>query len=184
VPHTNPDSDLKSIQNILTAARFAAEQHAQQKRKGVAAEPYLNHLIEVAQLVSGALEKPDTNLVIAALLHDTVEDTDVTLEELAGQFGSDVAQLVAEVTDDKSLPKEERKRLQVVNAPKISVRAQMIKVADKISNLRAILVSPPVDWTDQRKMEYFHWAKQVVDGLTAANPMLKAEFDNTFSELP
>ena len=123
----------------------------------------------------------NTDLVIAALLHDTIEDAGVTEEELAERFGADVAHLVAEITDDKSLPKQERKRLQIVNAPKKSVRAQTIKLADKISNLRAILSSPPIEWTDQRKTEYFDWARQVVDGLSAPNPVLKAEFEKTLN---
>ena len=156
---------------------FAADKHSAQRRKGAAAEPYFNHLIEVAELVSAAHAEPDTELVIAALLHDSIEDAGVTKEELTERFGADVAGLVAEVTDDKTLPKQERKRLQIVNAPKKSVRAQAIKLADKISNLRAILSSPPVGWTEERKAEYFDWAKRVVDGLTAPNPILKAEFD-------
>jgi HD domain len=164
---------------ILSAAHFAAEKHANQKRKGKAGEPYINHLLEVAQLISNAIPEPDTNLLIAALLHDVIEDAGVTKDELAHRFGADVASLVAEVTDDKSLPKAERKRLQVENAPKKSIRAQAIKLADKISNLRAILSSPPVDWDFQRRKEYFEWAKRVVDGLTAPNPALKAEFDKT-----
>jgi guanosine-3',5'-bis(diphosphate) 3'-pyrophosphohydrolase len=163
---------------ILAAAHFAAEKHANQKRKGKAGEPYINHLLEVAQLVSAVLAKPDTNLVIAALLHDSIEDAGVTKDELALRFGLDVADLVAEVTDDKSLPKMERKRLQVQNAPKKSVRAQIIKLADKISNLRAILSSPPADWDFQRKRDYFAWAQQVVGGLAAPDPTLKAEFDS------
>jgi (p)ppGpp synthase/HD superfamily hydrolase len=174
---TKTDSTLSAIQRIMAATRFAAVNHASQRRKGDAAEPYVNHLIEVAELVSNSLTEPDTDLVIAALLHDSIEDVGVTKEEIAEIFGDDVAGLVAEVTDDKSLPKEERKRLQVVNAPKKSVRAGMIKVADKISNLRAILSSPPSGWTEQRKAEYFNWAKQVIDGLAAPNPLLKAEFD-------
>ena len=182
--NTNTESSLKAVQGVLTATRFAAEKHARQRRKGIAAEPYINHLIEVAQLVSSALMESDTDLVIAALLHDTVEDAGVTVEELTERFGSDVAGLVSEVTDDKSLPKEERKLLQAVNAPKKSPRAQTIKLADKISNLRSILSSPPADWTEQRKAEYFHWAKQVVDGLTAPNPALKTEFEKTLHELP
>jgi GTP diphosphokinase / guanosine-3',5'-bis(diphosphate) 3'-diphosphatase len=121
--------------------------------------------------------EPDTELVIAALLHDSIEDVGVSKEELAERFGSGVAGLVVEVTDDKSLPKAERKRLQVVNAPKKSARAQHIKLADKISNLRAILNSPPVDWTDQRKAEYFDWAQRVVEALGSPDPALKAEFD-------
>ncbi len=173
-------TDWKAVQPILQAASFAARKHASQKRKGAAAEPYINHLLEVAEMVAGALREPDTNLVIAALLHDTVEDTGVTVDELRERFGADAASLVAEVTDDKSLPKAERKRLQVVNAPKKSVRAQVIKLADKISNLRSLLHSPPADWSLQRKREYFEWAKQVVDGLAAPNQKLKAEFERLY----
>jgi (p)ppGpp synthase/HD superfamily hydrolase len=174
---THPTTDLAAI---LSAAHFAAEKHANQRRKGKGGEPYINHLIEVAQLIAGAIPEPDTNLVIAALLHDVIEDVGVTKDELVGRFGSDVADLVSEVTDDKSLAKAERKRLQVETAPHKSVRAQAIKVADKISNLRAILSSPPPDWDFQRRKEYFEWSKRVVDGLTAPNPALKAEFDKTY----
>jgi (p)ppGpp synthase/HD superfamily hydrolase len=168
---------MNSVPEVLSAALFAAEKHAAQRRKGAAAEPYINHLLEVAGLVASAGPEVDTNLVIAALLHDTIEDTGVTEAEITERFGADVAHLVVEVTDDKSLSKAERKRLQIVNAPKKSARAQAIKLADKISNLRAILSSPPVDWTDQRKAEYFDWAREVVEGLSAPNPLLKAEFD-------
>ena len=174
----NPRPD----QAVLKAAHFAAQKHAGQRRKGAAAEPYINHLLEVAELVSSALAEPDINLVIAALLHDTVEDAGVTKEELAETFGSGVADPVMEVTDDKSLPKAERKRLQIVHASQISVRAQVVKLADKISNLRAIIASPPADWSGERKREYFVWAKQVVDGLSAPNQMLKAEFERLYEK--
>jgi len=167
------------IQAILSAAQYAAEKHANQKRKGAAAEPYINHLIEVAHLVSTTLIDSDANLVIAALLHDVIEDAGVTSAELTERFGQDVAALVVEMTDDKSLPKEERKRLQIEHAPKLSVRAQTIKLADKISNLRSILFSPPPDWDYERKRQYFEWGKRVVDGLTAPSPILKAEFEKT-----
>jgi len=172
---------VEDLNAILRAAHFAAEKHAGQRRKGKAGEPYINHLLEVAQLVSAALHEPDANLVIAALLHDTIEDAGVTKQELAERFSADVASLVMEVTDDKSLPKPERKRLQVVNAPKKSVRAQFIKLADKISNMRSILSSPPVHWDDQRKQIYFRWAKEVVSGLTAPSPILLAEFERTYA---
>jgi (p)ppGpp synthase/HD superfamily hydrolase len=168
------------VQRILAAAHFAAEKHAAQKRKGSGQEPYLNHLIEVAELVASSTEELDTELVMAAFLHDTVEDTDVTLLELEQRFGSDVASLVAEVTDDKALPKETRKRLQVENAPTRSPRAQTLKLADKISNLRSIIASPPTGWSTERKRQYFEWAKAVVSGLTAPNPILLAEFDKTY----
>jgi len=178
--HGNIPAELQSIQAVLAAASYAAQKHAAQRRKGAAAEPYVNHLLEVAGMVASVLTAPDTNLIVAAILHDVVEDAGVTNQELAEIFGADVASLVAEVTDDKSLPKAERKRLQVVNAPKKSTRAQMIKLADKISNLRAILTSPPTDWSWERRKEYFEWAKQVVDGLAAPNPALKAEFERTY----
>jgi (p)ppGpp synthase/HD superfamily hydrolase len=173
---------LSDVHEVLRAGHFAAKKHALQRRKGAAAEPYVNHLLEVAELVASALAQPDTNLVIAALLHDTVEDVGVTQEQLTAEFGSDVAGLVAEVTDDKSLPKAERKRLQVVHAPTKSVRAQTLKLADKISNLRSMLNSPPADWSPERIRDYFHWAKQVVDGFANPNVILKAEFDKTYSK--
>jgi (p)ppGpp synthase/HD superfamily hydrolase len=170
------------VQRILAAAKFAAEKHAAQKRKGAAAEPYINHLIEVAELVAGSSELLDTNLVMAGFLHDTIEDTGTTPEELQRAFGSDITALVVEMTDDKSLPKEVRKALQVENAPHKSPRAQVIKLADKISNLRSLLASPPANWNTERKRQYFEWARAVVNALSAPNPLLKAEFDRTYAQ--
>jgi len=181
LPH-DPPIPAAPVQRIFAAAKFASDKHASQKRKGAAAEPYINHLIEVAQLIAGSSEQLDTNLVMAGLLHDTVEDTDTTEEELERTFGSDIAALVAEVTDDKSLPKEVRKEQQVANAPHKSVRAQVIKLADKISNLRSVLASPPATWSAERKREYFAWARRVVDALSAPNQVLKAEFDKTYAQ--
>lgn len=188
MPHTdlmpsNADP-VHAIRDVLKAARFAAEKHAAQRRKGAAAEPYINHLLEVAELAAGAIPPPDTNVIVAALLHDVIEDASVTKEELADAFGPEVASLVAEVTDDKTLRTSERKRLQVVNAPHKSPGAQVIKLADKISNLRAILSSPPVDWTLERKREYFDWAKQVVDALPTPNQKLKQEFEALYRRKP
>src|SRR6478672_11186165 len=128
---------------ILSAANFAARAHAQQKRKGAAAEPYINHLIEVAELVASSGHEADVNLIMACFLHDVVEDTSVTRHELAQTF-----------TDDKSLPKEVRKAKQVQSAPAKSARAQTLKLADKISNLRSLLNSPPSNWSTERKLEY------------------------------
>ena len=178
-----PANCATSIQRILAAAQFAAEKHAGQKRKGTAGEPYVNHVIEVSALIARSSDVLDTNLIIAGLLHDTIEDTGVTAQELEQRFGRDVASLVLEVTDDKSLPKQTRKALQVQNAHKKSQRAQVIKLADKTSNLRSLLVSPPADWSVERKREYFDWAKQVVDGLNAPNRALKDEFDRTYAQL-
>lgn len=172
------------MKELLRAACFAAEKHLAQRRKGGAAEPYVNHLLDVARLVADALDEPDEPLVMAALLHDTVEDTDTTHEELVRVFGEDVASLVAEVTDDTSLPKADRKRLQVERAPMRSARAQMIKIADKISNLRSLTVSPPAGWDEARKREYVEWARQVVAGLRDPNPKLLAEFERTWRQYP
>jgi guanosine-3',5'-bis(diphosphate) 3'-pyrophosphohydrolase len=185
VAANSPQSEDRflAVQAVLKAAHFAAKRHAGQRRKGAAAEPYINHLLEVAELVASALAEPGTNLIIAALLHDTVEDAEVMKDELVERFGGDVADLVMEVTDDKSLPKAERKRLQIVHASQISGRAQVIKLADKISNLRGILASPPADWSGERKREYFEWAKQVVDCLSAPNQMLKAEFERLYRQV-
>jgi (p)ppGpp synthase/HD superfamily hydrolase len=179
----NERGPVGPIRRILAAARFAAEKHAQQKRKGAAGEPYFNHLLEVAELIAASSDCLDVELIMAAFLHDTVEDTVVTSQELEARFGKDVATLVAEVTDDKSLPKETRKQLQVQDAHKKSARAQTLKLADKISNLRAILESPPAGWNRERKQQYFEWARQVVSGIAAPNPFLKSEFDKTYEKI-
>ena len=175
---------VNAVRRILDAALFAAEKHAGQRRKGRAAEPYINHLIEVAGLIAGnGGAELDVDLVMAGLLHDTIEDTGVTAADLEKRFGSDVTELVLEATDDKSLPKEVRKALQIKNAPTRSPRAQTLKLADKISNLRALLTSPPAEWDAERKRQYFEWARQVVSGFTAPNACLKAEFDKTYAAL-
>jgi len=183
MPHETQNGCAAEVQRILAAAHFAAEHHKGQKRKGEAGEPYINHLIEVAELIATSSDLLDTNLVMAGFLHDTVEDTDVTPQELEQRFGKDVASLVMEVTDDKSLPKEQRKVLQVQTAHKKSVRAQTLKLADKISNLRALLSTPPANWPAQRKRDYFLWAREVVSRLTQPNLILKAEFERTFARM-
>lgn len=155
------------IVSFARALDFAARKHTAQRRKGEAHEPYINHLAEVALLLAEATEGKDLNLVLAGLLHDTIEDTKTTYEELVEEFDKDVAGLVREVTDDKSLPKAERKELQVQTAPHKSDRAKMIKIADKISNLQSILNSPPAGWGEKLKREYFEWAAKVVKGAGA-----------------
>lgn len=163
---------------ILKAARTAAEWHSDQRRKGAHQEPYVNHLIEVAEMVARA-DPGNTDLVVAALLHDTIEDQSKTRSEIAELFGIRVANLVAEVTDDKSLPKPERKRLQVETTPKKSREAKMIKLADKISNLRSLALSPPSEWSDQRRGEYVSWASEVAAGAFGISAWLDAEFETT-----
>lgn len=171
------------IRKILEAASFAAERHATQRRKGRAGEPYINHLIEVAELIADSNDAVDPNLIMAGFLHDIIEDTSVTAQELEERFGEDVAGLVLEVTDDKLLPKEKRKALQVETAPHKSARGQVLKLADKISNVRSLISSPPAEWTHERKLQYGEWASQVVAGFSAPNPFLLSEFKKAYSEL-
>ncbi|WP_137178971.1 HD domain-containing protein [Roseomonas sp. AR75] len=170
---------------LLRAAVFAARVHATHKRKGASAEPYVNHVLEVAQILAehGAPEEA----VLAGLLHDTVEDSDedpepVTPARLVAEFGEVVAGIVGEATDDKSLPKETRKALQVRQAPKKSDAAKMLKLADKISNLRAISASPPANWEHARRVEYVGWAGRVAVGLKGVNPALDALFEATYRD--
>lgn len=162
---------------VARALDFAARKHTNQRRKGEAGEPYVNHLAEVARLVAEATEGKDPIAVLAALLHDAIEDTPTTREELAREFGREVAEVVVEVTDDKSLPKSERKRLQVETAPHKSRRAKLVKIADKTSNVRSIAKSPPVGWDLKRQREYFEWAARVVDGCRGTNATLERWFD-------
>ena len=166
---------MNGILKIMRAAEFAAVKHAKQKRAGENAEPYVNHLLEVASLVADATDG-NTDAVVAALLHDVVEDQDVTNEELAARFGASVASIVAEVTDDKNLEKGERKRRQVESAPRKSETASVIKLADKTANLRAIANSPP-RWSAERKREYVAWARSVVAGLPEKPKRLLMEFE-------
>ncbi len=168
------------IVDIMWAADFAARRHAGQRRKGASHEPYINHLLEVAFLLTRATDGNDAVLIMAGLLHDTIEDVGVTREEIECDFGADVADVVMEVTDDKSLPKQERKQLQVVNAPHKSDRAKMLKIADKISNLRAIISSPPSDWPLERRIAYFAWARDVVNGCRGVNAFLDRAFDEAY----
>lgn len=169
------------IVKILNAAAFAARKHSTQRRKDRAASPYINHPLALAAVLADEGGVTDADVITAALLHDTVEDTDTTLAELEARFGAQVAAIVAEVTDDTALPKAERKRLQVVKAPGKSAQAKLVKLADKICNLRDIASEPPADWSAERKSAYFTWANEVVAGLRGTNPALEAAFDAVFA---
>lgn len=162
---------------LSRAADYAARQHIAQRRKGERAEPYVNHLTEVAALLAEATDGSDVVLLMGGLLHDTLEDTDATYEDLVQRFGSEVAALVAEVTDDKSLPKEERKRLQIEKTPAKSRRAKLLKLADKTSNLRGLVASPPTGWSLERLRDYVVWAHDVVRSCRGLNLRLEAAFD-------
>lgn len=167
---------------LAHAADYAARQHIGQRRKGERAEPYINHLTEVAALLAEATGGADVTLLAGGLLHDTLEDTDATYEDLTQRFGPEVAALVAEVTDDKSLPKEERKRLQIDKTPSKSRRAKLLKIADKTSNLRSMVDSPPKGWTPERLRDYVGWAEQVVRSCRGLNTTLDAAFDKAYAD--
>ena len=162
---------------VLKAADAAARWHVHHRRKGLAKEPYINHLIEVAMLVADATAGSDTNLVIAALLHDAIEDPEVPRELIAENFGDDVASIVVEVTDDKRLPKAQRKLIQIETAAAKSPRAKMLKLADKTSNLRTVAASPPSGCSVKRRMEYVEFARKVAAGLRGVNQKLEDQFD-------
>ena len=176
-PGVPPERAPAPLALAVRALAFATLRHTDQRRKGRRGEPYVNHLAEVALLVSEATQGADAALVAAALLHDVVEDQGVTPAEIAATFGADVADLVAQVTDDKALPPEERKRLQVVHAPHLSARGKLLKLADKVANLRSLAEDPPTDWETPRALAYVAWSRAVVDGLRGVSPALEAAFD-------
>lgn len=163
---------------ILKALSFAADKHKNQRRKNIKATPYINHPIDVAQTLCGSGGVSDITVLCAAVLHDTLEDTETTPEELKELFGEKVLSIVSEVTDDKKLPKKERKDLQISHAPNLSREAKLVKLADKICNLRDILFDPPAAWTKSRKREYIAWAVRVVNGLRGVNTPLEKIFDS------
>jgi GTP diphosphokinase / guanosine-3',5'-bis(diphosphate) 3'-diphosphatase len=167
---------VNAVIELARALDFAARRHAAQRRKGAKAEPYINHLAEVALLLAEASDGGDPALVMAGLLHDTIEDTGTTREELSSAFGEDVAALVGEVTDDRRLDRETRKALQVQTAGHKSRRARMIKIADKTSNLRSVAESPPVTWTAGRKAQYIEWSRKVVEACGETNARLQQLF--------
>jgi guanosine-3',5'-bis(diphosphate) 3'-pyrophosphohydrolase len=169
---------------VIRAAQFAAQKHQNQRRKDVKATPYINHPINLAEALHSDGGVRDPIVIAAALLHDTIEDTLTTYDELRGAFGAAVADVVVEVTDVKFLAKESRKRLQVAKAGRASDRARLVKLADKICNLRDILASPPAKWSLTRQQKYFDWAREVVDQARGVNPKLERMFDRLYWQRP
>ena len=169
---------------LLRALAFAAHKHRDQRRKDVAASPYINHPIALADVLVNEGGIDEVDVLCAALLHDTIEDTDTTRDEVAKAFGERIAAIVAEVTDDKTLAKAERKEAQVEHAAHISREAKLVKLADKICNLRDVVAHPPAGWSLERRREYFDWAKRVVDRLRGAHPGLEAVFDRAHAGRP
>jgi guanosine-3',5'-bis(diphosphate) 3'-pyrophosphohydrolase len=166
---------------VLKAVKFSADKHKTQRRKGAEGSPYINHPIDVAETLWNHGGVRDVTVIVAAILHDTVEDTETTLQEIEERFGSVVRSIVQEVTDDKTLPKPERKRLQIEHAPHLSTGAKQIKLADKISNVGDVAFAPPAHWSHQRRIDYLTWADSVVAGLRGCSKQMEELFDQTMS---
>jgi guanosine-3',5'-bis(diphosphate) 3'-pyrophosphohydrolase len=179
---SDEDTTISDKVLILDAAEFAARKHQDQRRKGRSRRPYVGHCIEVASTLASVGKVEDVNVIVAALLHDVVEDTDTTNDEVRERFGDPVADLVAEVTDDKTLKKKERRELQVEHAPALSTGAKLIKIADKISNVREIANDPPKKWGTGRQRKYFDWADRVVNAMGSVDPEMRLVFDKTVAD--
>ena len=170
------------IQLLVRAIAFAAEKHSSQRRKDAAESPYINHPIALVDVLANEGNVTDIETLCAAALHDTIEDTATTADELKSIFGEKITTIVLELTDDKSLPKHVRKEKQIEHAPHCSPEAKVVKIVDKICNLRNILAAPPADWSVERKREYFEWAAKVVNGVRGSNSELESVFDTLFKE--
>ena len=169
---------------VIRAVEFAAKKHRMQRRKDGDASPYINHPIAIMHVlcIDGGISEPA--ILAAAALHDTIEDTETTEEELRVAFGDRIAELVVEMTDEKSLPKEERKRLQIEHAHQMSREGALVKLADKICNLRDVAANPPATWSLDRRIEYFNWARAVVNGLPTVSAKLLALFEAAYAARP
>jgi guanosine-3',5'-bis(diphosphate) 3'-pyrophosphohydrolase len=174
-------NDGLSARELLRAVRFAADKHRHQRRKGEDSSPYINHLVGVAGILAeNGVDDPV--MLKAAILHDTIEDTATSADELAEEFGAEVVAIVLEVTDDKSLPKQERKRLQVDRASGLSPQAKLVKLGDKIDNVRDVTHFPPSDWSLERRREYLEWSKRVVDRCRGVHAGLERLYDEALAE--
>jgi (p)ppGpp synthase/HD superfamily hydrolase len=176
---TDPPNEIALL---LRALEFSARRHRDQRRKDREASPYINHPIEVASVLANVGGVSDIRTLVAAILHDTIEDTKTTGEELEVQFGREVRVLVQEMSDDKTLDKTVRKRLQVERAPSLSGRAKLIKLADKICNVRDVTHRPPASWPIQRRQEYLDWTGRVVAGCRGTNDALEAYYDRVLRQ--
>jgi guanosine-3',5'-bis(diphosphate) 3'-pyrophosphohydrolase len=172
----------ESVGLILKALRFAAEKHSDQRRKDAKSSPYINHPIQVAETLWTIGGVRDVTLLLAAILHDTIEDTGTRPDEIRAEFGKEVLALVLEVTDDKSLPKQVRKQLQVETAPHKTHNAKLLKLADKICNVHDMITSPPSDWSPERKQEYLLWTEKVVAGLRGVNEAMEKYYDDLLKD--
>lgn len=172
----------RHVEQLLTAIKFSAEKHRNQRRKDADASPYINHPIQVAEILFRVGGVRDVTALVGAILHDTIEDTETSPGEIAHLFGDEVLSVVLEVTDDKRLPKHERKRLQIEQASKKSEAAKLIKLGDKICNVTDIMHAPPRDWTIARRREYLDWTEKVIDGVRGTNAALEKMFDDLVAQ--
>ena len=176
--------NARDSQLLIDALAFAALKHRDQRRKDPEASPYINHPIALSRVLSVEAGLDDGKLLAAAVLHDTLEDTQTSFEELRERFGKTVATVVREVSDDRTLSKVDRKRLQIEHAEHLSRRARLVKLADKICNVRDVASNPPRDWPLQRRREYFDWAKAVIDRIRGTNKTLEKLFDDAYRARP
>ncbi|HAU29439.1 MAG TPA: phosphohydrolase [Rhodospirillaceae bacterium] len=167
----------EDFQLVVKALHFATQKHKNQRRKGADAIPYINHPVDLLHILVNEADIVDPVVLCAALLHDTVEDTSTSPDELRSIFGDEITNVVLEATDDKRLPKEQRKQLQIEHAAHASPRAKLVKLADKICNLQDMAISPPAGWSDERIAAYFDWASQVVEKLRGTHPVLENIFE-------
>ena len=174
----------QELKLLLKALAFAAHKHKDQRRKDPDASPYINHPISLANILCNEGHVTDIEVICGALLHDTVEDTETTEEELNDEFGKAICSIVMEVTDDKTLSGPERKRLQVEHAAHASDKAKLVKLADKIANLRDLASNPPAHWPLERRQRYFDWAKAVIDQVRGIHPVLENAFDEIVQQRP
>ncbi len=173
---------MDATPGLLEVLHFAADKHRDHRRKDSEASPYINHPIAVAELLARVGGVSDPVVLQAAILHDTIEDTRTTPEEIEARFGPEVRAVVEEVTDDKDLRKHERKQMAIELAPGLSERAKLVRIADKISNVLDVAESPPKQWDRERRLEYLEWSQRVVDGCRGVNAALEEEFDRALEQ--
>lgn len=177
-----PHCTKSEVQVLMDAVQFSSEKHKDQRRKNTLQHPYINHPIRVARLLAVDAAVSDINVIVSALLHDTVEDTDTSIDEINKYFGPVVARIVGEVSDDKSLPKQARKQMQIDHAPNASVQAKLVKLADKLDNLTDLSQVTPVGWQPERVLEYFSWSEKVIAGLRGTNAVLETRLDQVLAK--
>ena len=169
------------LTKLIRAADFAARAHRNQRRKNTEKTPYINHPIEVAKILTDS-GVTDVDVLAAALLHDTIEDTGTTFEELKARFGEKIATIVLECSDDKSLDKVTRKESQIAHASSASPEAKLVKLADKCSNLHGLYLDPPASWSSSVIYGYVVWSYFVVMGMRGVNSVLEAALDELFKK--